>query len=94
MWSFMNIVAERCARQFGTTNPNFPFIKQVMASGYWLVQGVEVFKRITWSDGLDQYRLTPKELVRGQAMTGNSSVDDKVIFVISLSVLLILAICR
>jgi len=54
---------ERCARQFGTTNPNHPYIKQIMASGDWLVGGeLEVFERITWSDGLDQYRLSPREL--------------------------------
>jgi len=54
---------ERCARQFGTTNPNHPYIKQIMASGDWLVGGeLEVLERITWGDGLDQYRLTPKEL--------------------------------
>ena len=45
---------ERCARQFGTTNPNHPYIKQVMASGDRLVGGeLEVLERITWSDGLD-----------------------------------------
>ena len=43
-----------CARQFGTTNPNHPYIKQVMASGDRLVGGeLEVLERITWSDGLD-----------------------------------------
>lgn len=32
-------------------------------SGDWLVGGdIEVLGKITWDDGLDQYRLTPKEL--------------------------------
>jgi len=54
---------ERCARQFGTTNPNHPYIKQIMDSGDWLVGGdLEVMNKITWEDGLDQYRLTPSEL--------------------------------
>ena len=54
---------ERCARQFGTTNPNHPYIKQVLASGPWLVGGeLEVLGRVEWKDGLDQYRLTPKQL--------------------------------
>jgi len=54
---------ERCARQFGTTNPGHPYIKMIMESGDWLVGGdIEVLGRITWNDGLDQYRLTPKEL--------------------------------
>eukprot|EP00092_Neocalanus_flemingeri_P040128 GFUD01043710.1.p1 GENE.GFUD01043710.1~~GFUD01043710.1.p1 ORF type:complete len:634 (+),score=158.03 GFUD01043710.1:189-2090(+) len=54
---------ERCARQFGTTNPNHPYIKLIMATGDWLVGGeLEVLDKITWADGLDHYRLTPKEL--------------------------------
>ena len=32
-------------------------------SGDWLVGGdLEVLERITWNDGLDEYRLTPNEL--------------------------------
>ncbi|XP_028845710.1 bifunctional 3'-phosphoadenosine 5'-phosphosulfate synthase 2a [Denticeps clupeoides] len=54
---------ERCARQWGTTCPKHPYIKMVMASGDWLVGGdLEVLQRIRWNDGLDQYRLTPREL--------------------------------
>ena len=35
----------------------------VMESGDWLVGGdLQVLERIQWSDGLDQYRLTPLEL--------------------------------
>ena len=35
---------ERCARQFGTTNPNHPYISQIMAAGDWLVGGeIEVY---------------------------------------------------
>ena len=56
---------ERCARQFGTTNPNHPYIRQILAAGDWLVGGeVQVLGRIRWNDGLDQYRLTPAELQR------------------------------
>ncbi|XP_062375889.1 bifunctional 3'-phosphoadenosine 5'-phosphosulfate synthase 2-like [Sardina pilchardus] len=54
---------ERCARQWGTTCPKHPYIKMVLESGDWLVGGdLEVLERIRWEDGLDQYRLTPKEL--------------------------------
>ncbi|XP_028144521.1 bifunctional 3'-phosphoadenosine 5'-phosphosulfate synthase [Diabrotica virgifera virgifera] len=54
---------ERAARQFGTTNKDHPYVKMVYESGDWLVGGdVEVFQRIKWNDGLDKYRLTPKEL--------------------------------
>lgn len=35
----------------------------IYESGEWLVGGeLEVLQRITWKDGLDEYRLTPKEL--------------------------------
>uniref|UniRef100_A0A4W4FBC2 Uncharacterized protein n=1 Tax=Electrophorus electricus TaxID=8005 RepID=A0A4W4FBC2_ELEEL len=54
---------ERCARQWGTTCPQHPYIKMVMEGGDWLAGGeLEVLERIRWDDGLDQYRLTPKEL--------------------------------
>ncbi|XP_055550924.1 bifunctional 3'-phosphoadenosine 5'-phosphosulfate synthase isoform X2 [Wyeomyia smithii] len=56
---------ERCARQFGTSHENHPYIKMIMESGQYLVGGdVEVLKRIYWNDGLDSYRLTPNELRR------------------------------
>ena len=35
----------------------------IFESGDWLVGGdLEVLERISWNDGLDQYRLTPSEL--------------------------------
>ncbi|XP_074647363.1 bifunctional 3'-phosphoadenosine 5'-phosphosulfate synthase-like isoform X2 [Tubulanus polymorphus] len=56
---------ERCCRQFGTSNPGHPYVKMVLESGDWLVGGdLEVLERIRWNDGLDVYRLTPKELRR------------------------------
>nr|XP_022905965.1 bifunctional 3'-phosphoadenosine 5'-phosphosulfate synthase-like [Onthophagus taurus] len=54
---------ERISRQFGTTNKDHPYIKMIYESGDWLLGGdLQVLKRIRWNDGLDQYRLTPKEL--------------------------------
>jgi len=54
---------ERCCRQFGTSNPGHPYVKMIMSSGDWLAGGdLEVLGPIEWNDGLDQYRLTPKEL--------------------------------
>ena len=54
---------ERCARMFGTTHPDHPYIHMIMESGDWLVGGeLEVLDRVKWNDGLDQYRLTPTEL--------------------------------
>ncbi|XP_045135378.1 bifunctional 3'-phosphoadenosine 5'-phosphosulfate synthase-like isoform X5 [Portunus trituberculatus] len=54
---------ERCARQFGTTCPDHPYIKMINESGDWLAGGdIEALERIRWKDGLDEYRLTPLEL--------------------------------
>uniref|UniRef100_A0A6M2DQY8 Putative bifunctional atp sulfurylase/adenosine 5'-phosphosulfate kinase n=1 Tax=Xenopsylla cheopis TaxID=163159 RepID=A0A6M2DQY8_XENCH len=54
---------ERCCRQFGTNDLGHPYVKMIHESGDWLVGGdLEVLNRIRWNDGLDQYRLTPKEL--------------------------------
>ena len=55
---------ERCARQFGLYNVRHPYQKYIDEDcGDWLIGGeLKVFERITWNDGLDQYRLTPFEL--------------------------------
>lgn len=54
---------ERCARQFGVTCPDHPYIKMIYESGDWLCGGdIEALERIRWNDGLDEYRLTPQEL--------------------------------
>lgn len=54
---------ERCSRQFGTNNQDHPYIKMIYESGDWLAGGdIEVLERITWNDGLDEYRLTPNEI--------------------------------
>lgn len=38
-------------------------VQMVMESGDWLVGGdLQVLDKISWNDGLDQYRLTPTEL--------------------------------
>ncbi|KAB0792413.1 lantern combined adenylyl-sulfate kinase and sulfate adenylyltransferase enzyme [Photinus pyralis] len=54
---------ERICRQFGINNQNHPYIKMIYESGDWLVGGeLEVLERVRWKDGLDEYRLTPREL--------------------------------
>lgn len=54
---------ERACRQFGIQHEEHPYIKMINESGDWLVGGdLEVFEKILWNDGLDQYRLTPSEL--------------------------------
>lgn len=66
---------ERCARQFGTTNRAHPYIQMIMDAGDWLVGGeLEVLERITWNDGLDEYRLTPTELKKRFHQMGADAV--------------------
>lgn len=66
---------ERCARQFGTTHPDHPYIRLIYSSGDWLMGGeLEVLERIKWNDGLDDYRLTPTELKRKFQAMGADAV--------------------
>lgn len=55
---------ERCCRQFGIYNEKHPYQEYIQKEcGDWLIGGdLEVFERIKWNDGLDQYRYTPVEL--------------------------------
>ena len=54
---------ERAARTFGLTHPGHPSIERIMKMGDFLVGGaLEILDRITYNDGLDQYRLSPAEL--------------------------------
>lgn len=55
---------ERCARQFGLNHKGHPYQKYIYEEcGDWLIGGdLHVFQRVTWNDGLDEYRLTPEQL--------------------------------
>lgn len=55
---------ERCARTFGSIDTGHPTIKAIMESNTeWLLGGkLQLFERIRWEDGLDNYRLTPEEI--------------------------------
>lgn len=55
---------ERIARTWGTTAPGLPYVEEVIApAGNWLIGGdLEVLKPIKYNDGLDNYRLSPKQL--------------------------------
>ncbi|XP_068645525.1 ATP sulfurylase 2-like [Aristolochia californica] len=55
---------ERIARTWGTTAPGLPYVEEVITpAGDWLIGGdLEVFEPIKYNDGLDHYRLSPKEL--------------------------------
>ncbi|GMI91315.1 ATP SULFURYLASE ARABIDOPSIS 1 [Hibiscus trionum] len=55
---------ERIARTWGTTAPGLPYAEEVITrAGNWLIGGdLEVLKPIKYNDGLDHYRLSPKQL--------------------------------
>lgn len=54
---------ERCARTFGLTDARHPYADMVYASGDYLVGGnVEVLEPFVYNDGLDEYRLSPRQL--------------------------------
>lgn len=66
---------ERCSRQFGTSCKGHPYISMIYESGDWLVGGdLDVLERIRWNDGLDEYRLTPKELRKAFSKLGADAV--------------------
>ncbi|GAB4839108.1 AP-2 complex subunit sigma [Ancistrocladus abbreviatus] len=55
---------ERIARTWGTTAPGLPYVEEVITpAGNWLIGGdLEVLKEIKYNDGLDHYRLSPRQL--------------------------------
>lgn len=56
---------ERSAAVFKTTNVRHPSIQMIHSAGDWLIGGeLRVLQRITWNDGLDQFRMTPREIRR------------------------------
>jgi 3'-phosphoadenosine 5'-phosphosulfate synthase len=55
---------ERATRTFGCdADTNHPYIEKIFEQGDWCVGGkIEVLDRIQYNDGMDQWRLSPKEL--------------------------------
>ncbi|XP_022941299.1 ATP sulfurylase 2 [Cucurbita moschata] len=55
---------ERIARTWGTTAPGLPYVDEIITNaGNWLIGGdLEVINPIKYNDGLDHYRLSPKQL--------------------------------
>ncbi|XAR57294.1 Sulfate adenylyltransferase [Bertholletia excelsa] len=55
---------ERIARTWGTTAPGLPYVEEAITNaGNWLIGGdLEVIEAIRYHDGLDRFRLSPKEL--------------------------------
>jgi len=66
---------ERCARMFGMTDARHPYAELIYNGGEFLMGGdIEVLDRITYDDGLDQYRQTPAELAEEYKKRGADAV--------------------
>jgi 3'-phosphoadenosine 5'-phosphosulfate synthase len=61
---FENRKEEISARIFGTFSTKHPKIERIMQQGDFLISGsrMRYVKKIEFADGLDQYRLTPKQI--------------------------------
>lgn len=60
---YSHLKEERVCKVWGTSNPGHPVVKMILDSGDFLVGGeLNVFQKIKWNDGLDQFRLTPNEI--------------------------------
>jgi len=54
---------EIIARCFGIVDPDHPYVQLVQSAGDWLIGGeVKLLGKITYGDGLDEYRLSVREL--------------------------------
>lgn len=54
---------ERCARTFGVTDARHPYTEMIYGSGDHLVGGdLQVLKQFVYNDGLDDFRLSPRQL--------------------------------
>lgn len=66
---------ERAGRTFGITEHGHPYIKLIEDSGDFLVGGkLQVLKEIKYNDGMDEWRLTPKQLQAKFAELGADAV--------------------
>lgn len=66
---------ERAGRTFGITHGDHPYISKILESGGWLVGGqVRVLANFKRGDGLDAYRLTPRQLQQRFADIGADAV--------------------
>lgn len=60
---YQHMKEERSGRTFGLTHEGHPYIELIHKDGDFLVGGkIKVVKPIQYNDGMDMYRLSPKEL--------------------------------
>ncbi len=61
---YVNRKEEIVTRTFGVIDPDHPYIKHIYSGGNWLLGGeIELFHRIRYNDGLDQWRFTAQEVM-------------------------------
>ena len=62
---FENRKEEICSRTFGCFSAKHPKAETIIAQGNWLIsaQKTHFMTRITFNDGMDKYRFTPREIV-------------------------------
>ena len=68
----MNRKEEIVARCFGVIDPGHPYIEHIYTGGDWLLGGeIELLvDRVTYGDGLDRWRKTPKQIFSEFAAKG------------------------
>lgn len=73
---FENRKEEICTRTFGCFSAKHPKAETIMAQGNWLIsaESTHFFTRITFNDGMDKYRYTPREIVEQIAARGADAV--------------------
>jgi 3'-phosphoadenosine 5'-phosphosulfate synthase len=73
---YENRKEEICTRTFGTFSAKHPKAETIMAQGNWLIssESTRFFERITYNDGMDKYRFTPREIVEQIAARGADAV--------------------
>lgn len=72
---YANRKEEIVTRMFGVIDPGHPYIQHIYKGGDYLIGGeVELLDKIQYHDGLDQYRLTAKELLQEFQKRGADTV--------------------
>ena len=73
---FDNRKEEICTRTFGTFSAEHPKAKLIMEQGDFLVSGesMRFTKKVTFNDGMDQWRLTPKQIQQAAEEKGADAI--------------------
>ncbi len=60
---YKNRKEEIVTRIFGAMDPGHPYVKHILNGGDWLIGGdIELLEKVTYSDGMDHWRLSAKEV--------------------------------